>query len=353
MPFWSDNTAPAAPAILEAVARANAGAVPSYGDDTLSAGLDALYSRVFGTEVRVFPVATGTAANALALALLAPPYGAVFCHDEAHVHVDECGAPEFYGAGLKLVPVGGPDGRLAADALEQAVARLPAGFVHNVQPAAVSLTQATECGTVYTPDQIAAVAAVARRHGLGVHMDGARFANAVAALGSAPADLTWRAGVDILSFGATKNGALAAEAVVLFRPEHAERLGYLRKRAGHLLSKMRFVSAQLAAYVADDLWLDNARHANAMAGRLAHGLADMDGVTLAYPVEANEVFALLPEPLFAALDGARDGFHPWPAADRTGARAIRLVTSFATSPEDVARFLATLRAAAMGQSFSA
>ena len=287
MNFCSDNTTGAAPEIMAALAEANSGQAMPYGDDPVTGRLAARFGEVFETEVMVFPVATGTAANALSLSLMAPPFGAVYCHREAHVAVDECGAPEFYTGGAKLVPLDGDDGRFDAAALEAALARSVAGFVHHVQPAAISLSQLTECGTAYGVDEIGAISALARRHGLGVHMDGARFANALAYLGCAPADVTWRAGVDVLSFGATKNGAWAAEAVVVFKRDLASDLGYRRKRAGHLLSKMRFVSAQLEAYLADGLWLRNAGHANRLAAIIAEGLAAIPGARLVHPVHGN------------------------------------------------------------------
>ncbi len=342
MDFRSDNVTGAAPEILAAVAAANAGTAAAYGEDEITARVERRLCDLFETEVAAFPVATGTAANSLALSVLVPPYGAVYCHPLSHVNVDECGGPEFYTGGAKLVPLPGPDGKMAAADLDAALRAAGAGIVHHAQPAAVSLTQATECGTVYKPAEVAALAAVAHRHGLRVHMDGARFANAVAALGCAPADLTWRAGVDALSFGATKNGALAAEAVVFFDRALAASFGYRRKRAGHLFSKMRFLSAQLEAYLKDGLWLRLAAHANAMAARLARGLAAVPGVRLAFPVDANEVFAVLPEPVIAGLEA--EGFRffrwsgVWPAA--MGGHTIRLVTAFNTEAAAVDAFVA-------------
>ncbi len=329
MNFASDNVTGAAPEILEALARGAGGAATPYGDDAATERLAARLAELLEHPVRVFPVATGTAANALALSVLAPPYGAVYCHEEAHIEVDECGAPELYTGGAKLVPVPGAHGRLGPADLDDRLARAGAGVVHHVQPAALSLTQATEAGTVYRPAEIAALAEVARRHGLGVHLDGARFANAVATLGCAPADLTWRAGVDILCLGATKNGCLAAEAIVLFDDARAEALGFRRKRGGHLLSKMRFVSLQLEAWLADDLWLRLARHANAQAARLAEGLARVPGVRLVHPVEANEVFVALPPAVRRRLQDHGVGFIPW---DET---TDRLVAAFDTPPEVV------------------
>ncbi|MDB5361383.1 MAG: ltaE [Rhodospirillales bacterium] len=337
MNFASDNTAGISPEILAALAAANDGAVGSYGADPITARLEAKLADLFEHEVAVFPVATGTAANALALAAVTPPWGAVLCHPQAHIACDEANAPEFYTGGAKLVPVAGADGKLAAADL---AGLLPGdlGNVHHAQPAAISLTQATECGTVYRPAEIAEIATLAHRHGLAVHMDGARFANALVHLDASPAELTWRAGVDVLSFGATKNGALGAEAIVFFDPARARELPFRRKRAGHLFSKMRFLSAQLDAYVTDGLWLRNARHANAAAARLAEGLTALPGVRLRHPVEANELFVELPEAMIAGLFEAGAQFHRWEGAAST---CVRLVTAWNTADADVAVFLAT------------
>jgi len=332
MDFRSDNTAPAAPEILQAVIAANAGPAAAYGDDEISRRLDAAFAAVFDTPCMVFPVATGTAANALALAALAPGYGAIYCHAESHIQVDECNAPEFFSGGAKLVPLGGECGRITAEALGTALGLGWRGSQHSPQPAALSLTQATECGTIYRPDEIRALSARAKAEGAGVHMDGARFANAVAASNLHPADLTWRAGVDVLSFGATKNGALAAEAVVFFDQALAEDFLFRRKRGGHLFSKMRFLSAQLLAMLQDDLWLKLARRANAAAAQLADGMAALPGVELEYPVEANEVFLRLPAALRDGLLARGFRFHPWSA---DGA-VCRLVCAHDTRAEDVA-----------------
>lgn len=336
MNFRSDNVTGIAPEILAAIGAANPGTAPAYGADAVTERVAARLAEIFEHEVAVFPVATGTAANALALASLAPAWGAIYCHEAAHVQIDECGAPEFYAGGAKLLPLAGADAKLAPAAIEAAM--LERGVVHHVQPAAISISQATEAGTVYRPEEIAALAAVARRHGLALHMDGARFANAVAALGCAPAALSWRAGVDVLSFGATKNGALAAEAVVFFDPAKAAGFAFRRKRGGHLFSKMRFLSVQLDAYLADGLWLRNARHANAMAARLSAGLAALSGARLAHPTEANEVFVELPEPAIAALAAAGFGFYRWGSGT---SRILRLVTAFDTDAGDVDACIAT------------
>ncbi|MEX2248923.1 MAG: beta-eliminating lyase-related protein [Parvibaculum sp.] len=340
MDFTSDNAAGAAPEILEAMARANGGTAASYGADTITAQLVRRFSEIFEREVAVFPVVTGTAANALALATLTPPYGAVMCHELAHVHVDECGAPEMFSGGAKLVPLSGPAAKIDPAALAAALAALPAGMVHHVQPAALTLTQSTELGAVYTPEEIGALVEITRGRGLRVHMDGARFANAVAALGLAPAEMTWKAGIDIMSFGATKNGAIAAEAVIVFDAELARDIAFRRKRAGHLLSKMRFLSTQLDAYLEDGLWLRLAAHANDMAARLGAGLAATPGATLHIEPQANEIFVRLPTATIARLRKGEARFHPWPMpGDDAGARTIRLVTSFQSLPSEIDTFL--------------
>jgi threonine aldolase len=338
MNLASDNAYGVWPEMLAALARANEGAVPSYGDDEITARVRNKLAEVFAHDVIVHPVVTGTAANALALATIVPPHGAVLCHKESHIARDECGAPEFFSHGAKLIEIEGEDAKLTPAALEATLAHFQKGFVHHSQPKAVSLTQATELGTVYTPDEIAAIAKLARAHDMKVHMDGARFANALVHLGCTPADATWRAGVDVLSFGATKNGALAAEAVIFFNEADAADFEYRRKKAGHLLSKMRFVSAQLDAYLDNNLWLKRAAHANALARRLAEGLSEIPGAELAHAVEANAVFVRLPDTTIARLREAGARFYDWspPAGGRT---LIRLVLSFATPERDVAKFL--------------
>ena len=339
MNFSSDNVAGIAPEILAALAAANAGTEQSYGADAVSARVERRLAEIFEHEVAVFPVATGTAANALALATLVPPWGVVYCHEEAHVAVDECGAPEFYAAGARIAGIAAPHGKIGAAHL---AALLPGGqgVVHHMQPAAISLTQASEAGTVYRAHEIAAIAELARRHGLGLHVDGARFANALVHLGCAAADITWRAGIDVLSFGATKNGAAAAEAVIFFDPAKAADFAFRRKRGGHLFSKMRFLSAQLDAYLENDLWLRNARHANAMATRLANGLQQIPGVHLRHPVEANELFVEMPNSLIETLFARGFQFYRWDGPD---SNCVRLVTAFNTAADDVDVFLTTAR----------
>jgi threonine aldolase len=333
--FRSDNVTGIAPEILAAIAAANTGDVPSYGADPVTSRLIRRVAEIFEHEAAVFPVATGTAANALALAAVTPPWGVVYCHEESHVQTDECGAPEFYAGGAKLIGLPGADAKLRPEAIEALM--IGRGVVHHAQPAAISISQVTEAGTLYTPAEIAALGALARDRGLALHMDGARFANAVAALGCAPAEITWRAGVDVLSFGATKNGALAAEAVVFFDPAKAADFAYRRKRGGHLLSKMRFLSAQLDAYLAGGLWLRNAAHANHVAARLAEGLAQVAGARLRHPAQANEVFIELPEGVIHALADAGFGFYRWGGESSP---CLRLVAAFDSRIEDAERLVA-------------
>jgi threonine aldolase len=332
--FQSDNTSPAAPEMLAALAASNDGYAAAYGDDQWSQQLDATFGRFFGKAVRVYPVATGTAANAIALAAMTPPYGAVFCHREAHIVRDECGAPEFMSGGARLVLVDGQLGKLTPSALATALDDNPRS-VHSPQAACVSISQATECGTTYSPTEIAAVSAIARQRGLALHMDGARFANSLCFLDCHPGDITWRAGVDVLSFGATKNGALGAEAVVFFDPARVADFELRRKRSGHLVSKTRYLSAQLLAYLQDDLWHRHAEHANRLAAQLAGSAGDV----LLYPVQANEVFVQLDSARLARLREMGFQFYDWGAVD---SGAARFVVSWNQSAEDVASLCAAL-----------
>lgn len=339
MNFKSDNEAPAHPAVIQSLIEANEGFATAYANDRYSRQLDERFSAVFETECHVLPVSTGTAANCVALAEISPPWGAILCHRSAHIHNDEGGAPEFYTHGAKLMPLDGAAGKLEPDALARAIDGAGVHGVHNVKPSLVSMTQATECGTVYQPAEIAAIAEIAHARALPLHMDGARFANAVAHLGCHPADITWRAGVDVLSFGLTKNGAITAEALVVFgHPEWLEGMERRRKRGGHLLSKMRYVSAQLLAMLDDDLWLKLAGQANARAAQLAAGIEASDQARPEWPVEANEVFMRASPETLAALKTRGFEFHIWPGYDDLA----RLVCSWATTEEQVAEFLATL-----------
>lgn len=351
MNFAGDNWAGASERVIAALAEAARRGGPAYGGDNLTKAVEARFAEVFEREVTVFLVATGTAANALGLATCARPGGVVFCHREAHILVDEAGASEFFGGGLKVVGIDGLGGKLAPESLAAAMARFPEGVVHHGQPVAVSLTEITELGTAYAPAEIAALSKVAKSRGAAVHMDGARFAGAVAALNVAPADLTWRAGVDVMSFGATKNGCIAAEAVVFFDPGHARDFGFARQRAGQGFSKNWFIAAQFDAYFKDGHWLDLARHANASGARLAAAIAKSKSGRLAVEPTANEVFAALSKDADARLRAAGAVYHPWPADSvpvdrRPGADEVlvRLVTSWQTPQEDIDRFAAVLSA---------
>ena len=334
MRFYSDNTATICPEILAAIVAANQGAQKAYGDDPWTQRLDAVLGEHFGTAVRAFAVVSGTAANSLALATLSPPYGAVFAHEEAHIVRDECGAPEFFSGGARLVLVPGEHGKLTPARLAAALDETPPS-VHSVQPAALSLTQATELGTSYRPAEIAALCELAHARGLHVHMDGARLANSLAFLGTAPGEVTWRAGIDVLSFGATKNGALAAEAVVFFKSELVRDFELRRKRAGHLLSKSRYAAAQLLAYLESGVWLRNATHANALAQQLGKAA----GRKLLHPVEANEVFVSLGAAGKQRLRAAGFEFYDWGAESRGEAR---FVVSWDQSKPSVAALCAAL-----------
>ncbi|EAQ63875.1 putative low specificity l-threonine aldolase protein [Marinomonas sp. MED121] len=336
--FSSDNVAGASKEVMDALIAASVGAAQPYGADEFTQRMEARLRDIFECDLKVFLVATGSAANGLSLATLTPPWGAVLCHQDSHINNDECGAPEFYSAGAKLVSVAGENSKISPAALRRA-AQNKVGDVHSVQPACVSVTQITESGSLYSLEEIEEIGAICRDHGLKYHMDGARFANALVALDCTPAQMTRQAGVDILSFGATKNGVLAAEAIIVFDTSLSDELAFRRKRAGHLTSKMRLLSAQLEAYLKDDLWLNNAQHANAMAARLVQGLSDIQGVKILGPSQANIIFCQLPEPIIQGL--LAQGFRFY--HDRWGKGVVRLVTSFATALEEVDALIQSAR----------
>jgi threonine aldolase len=341
MNFASDNTAPVAPAILDAIVAANRGYARGYGSDDWTSRVEQRLTEIFEHEVAVFLVPTGTAANALSLAQVSPPWGVVLCHARSHIVTDECGAPEFFGGGLKLVGLPGDDGKIVPLVLQEALAGYGGHSPHQMIPSALSITQASEAGTIYRTDEIAALSEIAHAHSLAVHMDGARFANALVRLNATPAQLTWQSGIDVLSFGATKGGALAAEAVVIFDPARAAFFGERRKRAGHLLSKHRYVAAQFLAYLEDDCWLDLARHANAMADRLAGKLSAV-GLQPVFPVEANLTFVVLPRALDAKLKAAGANYYVRSTDGLdvgVDSVLVRLVTSFATEDADIEDFV--------------
>jgi threonine aldolase len=347
MRFGSDNWAGASDKVMAALMAANADLVPAYGGDALTARLERRMSELFERDVATVLVATGTAANSLATTGFCPPHGAIVGHVSAHLNMDECGAPEFFGSN-KLIGVPGSRGKIDHAALAALLAK-PLRGVHHVVPSVLTLTQATELGTVYSTADVAALAGLAKARGLTVHMDGARLANAVATLGCTPAEITWKAGVDVLSFGATKGGCLIAEAIVLFDPSHAERFGFLRKRSGQLVSKHRVLSAQFDAWLDDGHWLQLAQHANAMAARLADGIARSNAARINWRPEANELFVYMPGDVAERLLGQGAQFYDWdiegldtadlPAPNET---LYRFVTSFKTTAEEVDAFLAAL-----------
>ncbi|HET9810135.1 MAG TPA: beta-eliminating lyase-related protein [Sphingomicrobium sp.] len=332
MRFFSDNAAAAHPKVIEAIERSNR-LDTAYDGDEWSKRLDGAFSDLFETEVRALWVTSGTAANCLALAALCPPYGGILCHRDAHIENDEAGAPGFFTGGAKLILVDGPGAKVAPEAAAAVCDRIRKD-VHQVQPAALSITNATEYGLVYRADEVAALGQLAREHGLGFHVDGARFANAIVTTGESPADLSWRAGVDALSFGFVKNGGLSAEALILFKTELAEEIAIRRKRAGHLLSKGRMMAAQILAMLEDGLWFDNAGSANAAASTLAQAAPDR----LVYPVEANEVFLKVSAEEAAALRAEGFDFYDWAPGE------IRLVTSWDQKGEPVGKLAAAIGA---------
>lgn len=345
MHFASDNWSGAHPRIAENLTRHAQGFAPAYGTSDLDKAVEERFCEIFERQVSVFFVATGTAANSLALASVAKAGGVSFCHADAHVNADEGGAPEFLTGGTRLFGVEGAEGRIDPRALETAISRFEPVSPHHGRAQAVTVTQATEVGTVYSLDELDAVAAVAKARNLPLHMDGARFANALVALGASPAEMTWKRGIDMLSFGGTKNGCWCAEAIVFFDPDMAADMPFIRKRSAQLFSKSRFISAQLEAYLDSDLWLDLARHSNAMADRLRKGLAAKNTARLAWDTTANEVFVVLEK---SSANRARENgayFHPWQPPQgwnplpKENETLIRLVTSFATTEDEVDQFI--------------
>ena len=331
MHFMSDTSAPAHPAILEAMVQANDGVAPSYGADNWSDQAKRALEDVFETELDVWFAPSGTAANALAISTFCSPLSSIVCHEEAHIERDERSACEFFTGGAKLALQSAAHGLLVPDQIKQVFNLADPGFVHETPPGLLSITQLTECGAVYNVEDIRALCAHAHDFGVPVHMDGARFANALVGLKTSPADMTWRAGVDVLTFGATKNGAIACEAIILFGEARAK-YGELRaraKRAGHMPAKLRFTAAQMLGYLRDDLWLDLASQANSSARSLSELLLQNDGVTMAHPVDGNEVFARLPAEMAAKLTNAGVSFYTWLDGSH------RFVCSWATRDSDI------------------
>lgn len=343
--FGSDNASAVHPKVMEALVKANHGYAPSYGSDPI---MDAVRDRIRDTfeapEAAVYLVATGSTANALSLATFCPPWGAIYCHRRAHIEEDECGAPEFYTGGAKLVLIDGDDAKITPANLHSAIEGTVHGDVHRVQRGVVSITNVTEMGAVYTAAEIAELTAIAKEFDLPCHLDGARFANAIAATGATPAEMSWKAGVDVLSFGGTKNGLMGVEAVVIFDPAKAWEFELRRKRGGHLFSKHRYLSAQMQGYLDGDLWLDMARHANAMGARLAKGISALPDASLLHPADANMVFAEWPRGAHRAAKNAGAVYYFWPrdgSLDGPDDQALsaRLVCSWSTTDDDIDKFL--------------
>ena len=334
--FASDNVTSACPEVMDAVIAANSGIAGSYGDDEWSLALKNRLSEIFETEVEVFLAVTGTASNALALSALAPVFGKIYCHELSHINTDECGAPELFTGGAKLIPMRSSNGRIDAGDLAETIRG--SGNVHVTQPSVVSVTMSCETGTVYQLDEIKAISKIAHDNKMSVHMDGARFANALVSLDVSPAEMTWKSGVDVLTLGGTKNGCLAAEAVVFFKPEMVGNFPFLHKRSGQLLSKMRFISSQLEAYLTDDVWLRNARHANAMAKILSEGLNSFANIKLAYPTQSNEVFVHLPRDVIDYLNSSGYDINE----EELDGKAVRFVTAWNSEVKDINDLLDTL-----------
>jgi threonine aldolase len=331
--FASDNVAGACPEVLDAILKANDGDSAPYGNDDWSKSLQEKFSEIFEKEVIVYPTVSGTAANALALSALTPVFGNIYCHKLSHINTDECGAPEFYTGGAKLVTLKGVNGKITSQELSDNVGGV--GVVHHTQPSVASITQLCETGEAYQLDEIKDISEIAYKNNLKMHMDGARFANALVSLGATPAEMTWKSGIDVLSFGATKNGCIAAEAIIFFKPELVGNLPFLMKRSGHLLSKMRFVSAQLEAYISNDVWLRNAKHANKMGKKLSEGLNSNPNIELTYPTHANEVFAKFPRPIIEHLNS--EGYKM--NEEELDGNSVRLVAAWNTEESDVDQLL--------------
>ncbi len=331
--FASDNVTSACPEVMDALIEANSGIASAYGDDEWSSILKTKLSEVFETEVEVYLAVTGTASNALALSALAPVFGKIYCHELSHINTDECGAPELFTGGAKLNPMKSVNGRIQADELAEIVRG--SGNVHVTQPSVVSITQSCETGTVYQLEEIRKISKIAHDNKMSVHMDGARFANALVSLDVSPAEMTWKSGVDVLTLGGTKNGCLAAESIIFFKPEMVGNFPFLHKRSGQLLSKMRFISSQLNAYVSDDVWIRNAKHANFMAKILSEGLNHFSNIELAYPTESNEVFVYMTSDVIDYLNNSGYDINE----EELDGKAVRFVTAWNTDLKDIENLL--------------
>ncbi len=335
--FASDNVTPACPEIMDAINQANKGCVDSYGNDKWSMALDKKFSELFEKDVKVFTAVTGTAANSLALSSITPSYGNIYCHKISHINVDECGAPEFFTGGAKLITIDGKNGKFNADELQKNIRG--SGIAHNTQPSSVSITQSCETGVIYKPDEILKITQVAKENHMKIHMDGARFSNAIVSLNKSPAEVTWKLGIDVLTFGGTKNGCLDAEAIIFFNPDQVNNFQYLQKRSGQLLSKTRFLSSQLNAYITNGVWLKNAKHANTMAKILSEKLSRINSLELTYPTESNEIFIKIPKNIQEHLN--KKGYSAIPDDMFDG--SVRLVSSWNTNSNDIDKLIKTIK----------
>ncbi len=333
----SDNNSGVSPEIMQAIIDQNAGDTEAYGHDEITEKCESVLQSLFeNDDLKAFNLISGTAANSLIIGTLSPTFGAIFCHQDSHVYGDECGANEFQTGGAKLIPLKGANGKITVSELEDAIDRFIIGEAHHSQPSMLSIANTTEAGTVYTPDEVATLSAVLKKHNLKLHMDGARFANAIARVGCSPAEMTWKVGVDAISFGTTKNGTLGAEAAIFFNNCDDGSFIYRRMRSGHLVSKMRFISAQIIAYLENDLWLKNAYHANRMAEKLFEGLKDADGIKFSYPVESNVMFAEIDKAVHEKLWQAGFRFY---TRNTAGISSSRLVTAFNTDTSLIDKFI--------------
>jgi len=347
MNFTSDNTEIIAEPILNAILKANKYPVKSYGEDEITKKAKEKICDLFNIDAEIYFVTSGTAANALGISSVTPPYGSVFCHNESHIHLEECGAPEFYTGGCKLIPINGFAGKISKESFASAINDYPSDK-YGFKPSCLSITQSTECGTVYSEKEVTELSSLANKHSIKVHMDGARFANAISTLKIKPSKITWESGIDLMSFGTTKNGTMSAEAIIIFNKKISKDMNLRIKRSGHLLSKMRFLSIQMDSYITNNLWIDLANKANSMAKYMYQELLLIDYIDIPWKVEANEVFILLPKRIEKKLIKLGIQFHKWskigikPLISNDDKEFIRLVTSYNTTKNEIDQFIAIL-----------